>query len=140
DRDFIPLITGAIPTKKQPKRNLLPRRLAEKNPPRRRNPRKVLRPLKPRRLRKRSRLQKLVHDFSGERRLLACRTRQLAETETRRHFRIACLKIVAGRATGNYRLAACAPQKPRASKTSSPPQRARQKNNLVVTNCFAANA
>src|SRR5439155_19642276 len=105
----IPLMTGAIPTKQQPKRNLPPRRLAEKNPPRRRNPRKVLRPLKPRRLRKRSRLEKLVHDFSRERRLLVCRTRQLAETERRRHFRIACLTMFAGRAAGNYRLAACAP-------------------------------
>jgi len=51
-RDFTSRITEVIPTKKRPKRSLLPARLAERNPPHLRNPRKVRRPRKPRRLRK----------------------------------------------------------------------------------------
>src|SRR5207248_1836230 len=47
---------------------------------------------------------------SGECRLPACRSRQLTETGKRRHFVKCARKDVAGRAAGNYRLAACAPQ------------------------------
>jgi hypothetical protein len=50
-----------------------------------------------------------VRRISGERRLPACRSRQLAETGKWRRLRIAYGKGVAGRAAGNYRLAACAP-------------------------------
>jgi hypothetical protein len=48
--------------------------------------------------------------LSGEHRLPACRSRQLAETgEMRVTVNCACTDV-AGRAAGNYRLAACAPQ------------------------------
>ena len=48
----------------------------------------------------------------GEHRPLACRSRQLAETgRFTRELRLTGCKGVAGRAAGNCRLAACAPQK-----------------------------
>src|SRR6266481_6953384 len=48
---------------------------------------------------------------AGERRLPACRSRQLAETGKWIRVRSCVAQDVAGRAAGNYRLAACAPQK-----------------------------
>jgi hypothetical protein len=48
---------------------------------------------------------------AGERRLLACRSRQLAEIGKIDVNSSGVRKDVAGRAAGNYRLAACAPQR-----------------------------
>jgi hypothetical protein len=49
--------------------------------------------------------------LSGERRLPACRSRQLAAIRVIRcSFGAVRRKDVAGRAAGNYRLAACAPR------------------------------
>src|SRR4029077_7872366 len=56
-------------------------------------------------------LESSAAPLSGERRLPACASRQLAETGKWRRLRNVCPKDVAGRAAGNYRLAACAPQK-----------------------------
>ena len=49
--------------------------------------------------------------ISGEHRLPACRSRQLAETGEMVSRENCVSKDVAGRAAGNYRLAACAPRK-----------------------------
>ena len=54
-----------------------------------------------------------VSRVSGERRLLACKSRQLAETGKLVPRSNRVRKDVAGRAVGNYRLAACAPQRER---------------------------
>ncbi len=52
----------------------------------------------------------MARTISGERRLLACTSRQLAETGDSSRIRRHRVSNVAGRVAGNYRLAAYAPQ------------------------------
>src|SRR4029077_2335296 len=65
DPDSIPLTIEAIPTKRRPKRRLLPPRLAERNPPRPRNLRKVLLPVRQSHRRKNGPKKLALRDFLG---------------------------------------------------------------------------
>src|SRR5205814_441629 len=61
-----------------------------------------------------------VFGNSGEHRLQACTSRQLAETGNWRHSSDCARKDVVGRAADNYRLAACAPQNARRVRYPDP--------------------